>query len=97
MRALRRIANTTSDLHWSPTLIELLLDELVLGDELSNLIGPPKDLPVRRYPQAIAVALALRHSWREDLLRQFARRLNRAMRSEKRQRGRGARRGQRQT
>jgi hypothetical protein len=58
----------------------LLLNELVVGDDLRQLIGPLDELPVHRYPQAVALALALRYSYREDLLRNFVRRLRRARR-----------------
>ena len=68
-------------MRWSPTLIQLLLDELALGDDFQELIGPLDDLRVRRFPQAVAVALALRYSYREDLLRTFIRRIRRARRS----------------
>jgi hypothetical protein len=55
--------------------MQLLLDELVVCDEFEVLIAEVRNLPARRYPQAVAVALALRHSYREDLLRSFLRRL----------------------
>ena len=58
--------------------MELVLDELIVGDELRELIGDIRKIPVRRYPQAVAVAIALRHSYREDMLRAFLRRLRRA-------------------
>jgi hypothetical protein len=48
---LRLVAQTTR-LRWSPTLIELVLDELIVGDELRDLIGDPRKIPVRRYAQA---------------------------------------------
>ena len=38
-------------------------------------MGRPQSLPTKCYPQAIAVALALRHSWRREALLKFARRL----------------------
>ena len=52
-----------------------LIEELYVEDELHALLGEPKDLPRRRYPQAIALALALRHSWRPDDLACILRRL----------------------
>jgi hypothetical protein len=67
-------------MRWSRTLIRLLLNELVVGDDVSLLVGRLDDLPARRFPQALAVALALRYSWREDHLRNMMRRLRRAPR-----------------
>jgi hypothetical protein len=72
---LRRFVARASRLRWTPRFLQLLLDELLVGDELHALIGDVGILPRRRYPQAVAVALALRHSYREDLLRAFLRRL----------------------
>src|SRR4051794_31020649 len=69
LHALVRFARRTIHLRWSPRLMQLLLDELIVGDELESLIGQPRKLRMNRYPQAVAVALALRHSFREDMLR----------------------------
>jgi len=45
----------------------VLLEELYVDDGLEGLLGKsPNELQVRRYPQAVAVALILRHSWRAD-------------------------------
>lgn len=47
--------------------MEVLLEELYVDDGLEGLLGkPPNELQVRQYPQAIAAALILRHSWRAD-------------------------------
>jgi hypothetical protein len=77
---LRRVVVQTVGLRRSSTLINLLLDELIVGDELEELVGPTRHLRRARYPQAVAVALALRYSYREDLLRAFVRRLQRGTR-----------------
>jgi hypothetical protein len=77
---LRRVVVQTVGLRWSSTLINVLLDELIVGDELEELVGPTGHLPRARYAQAVAVALALRYSYREDLLRSFVRRLHRGTR-----------------
>jgi len=53
----------------------VLLDELNIDAMFTDLVGRPQGLPTRRYPQAIAVALALRHSWRREELMKFAKRL----------------------
>ena len=48
-------------------MMEVLLEELYVDDGLEELLGKvPEKLQVRHYPQAIAVALILRHSWRAD-------------------------------
>ncbi len=65
--ALRAAAHRTRGLRWSASLLELLIEELYIDESLDDLLGEhPRDLPTRRYPEAIAVALILRHSWRAD-------------------------------
>jgi hypothetical protein len=71
---LRLIASRTSKLAWSRGLIATLLDELNVDAMFTELVGRPQGLASRRYPQAIAVALALRHSWRREELVKFAKR-----------------------
>ena len=50
-------------------MLELLFEELFLDGSLEGVLGGrPQELQKRRYPQAIAVALVLPHSWLpEDL------------------------------
>jgi hypothetical protein len=48
---------------------------LSIDATFTELVGRRQGVPVRGYPQAIAVALALRHSWRREDLMKFARRL----------------------
>jgi hypothetical protein len=48
----------------------LYADELFIA-----LVGDPKTIPPRRYAHAVAVAIALRHSWRPDDLDAVADRL----------------------
>jgi hypothetical protein len=51
----------------SARLLELLIEEMYVDDGIEELLGDClHDLPKRRYPQAIARALLLRHSWRAD-------------------------------
>jgi hypothetical protein len=52
-----------------------LLGELNIDAAFTELVGRPSGLPTRRYPQAVAVALASRHSWRREELVKFAKRL----------------------
>lgn len=66
-RALRSAVKATNALPWSASLLELLIEELYIDDSIEELLGDRlRDLPRRRYPQAMAVALILRHSWRAD-------------------------------
>jgi hypothetical protein len=47
--------------------LELLIEELYIDESIDDLLGEHlRDLPKRRYPETIAVALILRHSWRAD-------------------------------
>jgi hypothetical protein len=74
-RLLRRLASRTADLKWSLTLLRPLLEELYVNEVFEELVGPLHCIPIRRYPHAVAVALVLRHSWRPDDLRWFAKEL----------------------
>lgn len=69
------ISTRTVGLRWSASLLELLLEELYADDSFFTLMGKPEELAIRRYPQAVAVAIALRHSWRQDDLSELAGRL----------------------
>jgi hypothetical protein len=63
----------TRDLRWSRELIDLLLDELHVSDEFDDLIGRVPPSAQVNYPQLVALALVLRHSWfPEDLARIIA-------------------------
>jgi len=63
----------TCDLCWSRELIDLLLDELHVSDEFDDLIGRVPPSAQVNYPQLVALALVLRHSWfPEDLARIIA-------------------------
>jgi hypothetical protein len=70
---LENFLNRTGDLRWSRELIDLLLDELHVGDEFDDLIGRVPPSAQVNYPQLVALALVLRHSWfPEDLARIIA-------------------------
>ncbi len=73
--ALREFACRLAGLKWNRALLTLLLDELYVDDVFDGMIGRPKDLTFARYPQAVAFAIGLRHSWRPDDLRMIERRL----------------------
>ena len=66
-RTVRSAVSATASLRWSPSLMKVLVEELYVDDGLEELLGKaPSRLQVRQYPQAVAVALILRHSWRAD-------------------------------
>ncbi len=65
-RALRLFAARTTKLPWSRALLKLVVRELYPDDLFSELIGNLDRVPRRRWPQVIALAVALRHSWRQD-------------------------------
>jgi hypothetical protein len=71
-----RIVARTAGIPWSASLLRLLLEELYVEDELIRMLGPAEMLKPAAYPQALAVALALRHSWRPDDLQRLVRRLH---------------------
>jgi hypothetical protein len=73
--ALKSIVRRTAGLSWDRALLSLLLEELQIDDLFDSLIGKPHRLRKARYPQAIAMAIALRHSWRPDDLDEIANRL----------------------
>src|SRR5688500_14713141 len=66
-RTVRSAVSATASIRWSPSLMKVLVEELYVDDGLEELLGrAPGRLQVRQYPQAVAVALILRHSWRAD-------------------------------
>jgi hypothetical protein len=68
--------------------LELLIEELYIDESIEALLGEhPHALPTRRYPEAIAVALILRHSWRTDDLACIVERLGLNRRTRARRKG----------
>jgi hypothetical protein len=63
---LRKLARRLDGLKWTRALFLLLLDELYVSDEFDEILGTPENIPPARYPQAVAMAIALRHGWRPD-------------------------------
>jgi hypothetical protein len=62
------LVEQSKDLSWSRRLITLLLDELHVGDEFYHLVDSADPSVPQQYPQLVAIALLLRHSWfPEDL------------------------------
>jgi hypothetical protein len=63
-RLVRSAVSATRALRLSPALVKTVLEELYVDDQFEELLGvAPGDLRPGQYPQAIAVALILRHSW----------------------------------
>ena len=57
---LQYASTATRQLRWSADLLELLIEELHVGEDLEQLIGVAvRELPRQRYPQAVAIALML--------------------------------------
>ena len=73
--ALRALVVRTASMRWSPRLLRVVLDELHVDGALTPLIGALQSLPSSRFPQAVALAIALRHSWRPDDFAGIAKRL----------------------
>ena len=64
--ALRLFAARTRKLPWSRALLKLVVRELYPDDLFSELIGNLDRVPRQRWPQVVALAVALRYSWRKD-------------------------------
>lgn len=75
LRAVRVVADRTSKLPWSRMLLRLLLEDIRIDDVFLDVMGKPEALPVSKYPQAIAVALAIGHSWQRERFITFSKRL----------------------
>ena len=82
-RALRLFAARTAKLTWSRALLKLVVDELYPDDMFTELIGNLDRVPRRQWPRVVAIAVALRHSWRRDGLARIAKRLQLSLRSDK--------------
>jgi hypothetical protein len=74
-RAMRLFAARTATLHASRALLKVLVEELYPDDLFTELVGNLDRVPLRRWPQVVAIAVALRHSWRRDGLARIAKRL----------------------
>ena len=74
-RVLRLFAARASQLTWSCALVKLVVEELYPDDLFTELVGNLDRLSPRRWPQVLAIAVALRHSWRRDGLTRIAKRL----------------------
>jgi hypothetical protein len=74
-RALRQFAARTAKLSWSRALPKLVVEELYPDDCFTELVGNLDRVPRRHWPRVLAIAVALRHSWRRDGLARVARSL----------------------
>jgi hypothetical protein len=74
-RALRHFAARTATLPWSRALLKLVVEELYPDDCFAELVGNLDRVPRRHWPRVLAIAVALRHSWRRDGLTRVARSL----------------------
>ncbi len=74
--AMRLFAARAARLTWSRALLKLVVDELYPDDLFTELVGNLDRVPRRKWPLVIAVAVALRHSWRPDGLARIAKRLH---------------------
>jgi hypothetical protein len=74
--AMRLFAARTAKLPWSRGLLNALVEELYPDDLFTELVGNLDRVPRRQWPHVLAIAVALRHSWRRDGLARIARRLH---------------------
>jgi len=74
-RTMRQFAARTAKLTWSRALLKLVVAELFPDDLFTELVGNLDRVPRQQWPHVIAIAVALRHSWRRDGLSRVAKRL----------------------
>lgn len=74
-RALRLFAARARRLTWSRALLKAIVAELYPDGLFRDLAGSLDRVPLHRYPQVLAIAVALRVSWRRNGLKLLARRL----------------------
>ena len=74
-REMRLFAARTAKLTWSRALVKLVVAELFPDDLFTQLVGNLDRVPRRQWPHVIAIAVALRHSWRRDGLSRVERQL----------------------
>jgi hypothetical protein len=71
-RAIRDFASRATHLPWSRALLKAAIEELYPDDLFAQIVGDLDRVPRRLWPQALAVAIALRHTWRRDGLTRIA-------------------------
>jgi hypothetical protein len=72
---LRLFAARARTLTWSRALLKLVVEELYPDDLFRELVGSLDRIPRRQWPHVIAIAVALRHSWRRHGVTRMAKRL----------------------
>ena len=70
---MRLFTARTARLTWSRALLKLVVAELFPDDLFTELMGNLDRVPRRQWPHVVAIAVALRHSWRRDGLTRIAR------------------------
>ena len=75
-RAIRMFAGRAAKLTWSRALLKVVVEELFPDDLFTEVVGNLDRVPARQWPRVLAIAVALRHSWRRDGLARVARRLH---------------------
>ena len=73
--ALRVFSARARTLTWSRALVKLIVEELFLDNLFTELVGDLDRVRPHQWPHVLAVAVALRRSWRRDGLAHVARRL----------------------
>ena len=71
-RELRRFAASARRLAWSRALVKAIVEDLYPDDLFVELVGNLDRIPRQQWPWVIAVAVALRRSWRRDGLTPLA-------------------------
>ena len=74
-RAMHLFSTRAAKLTWSRALVKLIVEELFPDDLFTELVGNLDRVPPRQWPHVLAIAVALRHSWRRDGLSRVARQL----------------------
>ena len=75
-RAIRTFAGRAATLTWSRALVKLVVEEMFPDELFTELVGNLDRVSRRQWPRVLAVAVALRHSWRRDGLARVARALH---------------------
>src|SRR5436190_19386126 len=80
-RVLRQFAGRARQLTWSRALLKFVVEELYPDDLFAELVGNLDRVPRRQWPKVVALAVALRYSWRRDVLTQIVKSLHVVRRS----------------
>ena len=74
-RAMHLFSTRAAKLTWSRPLVKLIVEELFPDDLFTELVGNLDRVSPRQWPHVLAIAVALRRSWRRHGLAQVAKRL----------------------